>query len=86
MEWLWVKTNSYVYILIVLGGFTCASFFNGAMIVGAAVFLMIIFFQNLKYFFTSSLNYKINIKVVLTLSFVIISSLFVYFKKLTYQN
>ena len=77
----WTKTNYFKYIFIALAGFLGASFFNGGMIVGAAIFLFIIFIQNLKNFYSSLLNYKINLKVVFILSFVIISSSYVYFKE-----
>lgn len=74
----WIKTNRLKYFFLTLVGFTCASFFNGAMMVGAAIFLTIVFFNNLKKAIISILNNKINLKVTYTLSFIVISIVYIY--------
>jgi len=68
----WTKTNNFKSIIFALLGFASASFFHGAMAVGAMTFILFIGFVSIKRLFILIKNYKINIKVFISFSFFIL--------------
>lgn len=44
----WIKTQSYKSVLLLIFGFTGATFFHGALFVGAIIFAIIILYQSFK--------------------------------------
>ena len=70
---VWVKNQSFKSIIIAMIGFTAATFFHGGMFVGGLLFLVIVALSTLKRFFKSLTNYRINLKILIFLSLLVIS-------------
>ena len=68
----WTKTNNFKSIILALLGFASASFFHGAMAVGAMTFILFFGFVSIKRLLILIKNYKINIKVFISFSFFIL--------------
>jgi len=64
----WFKINNIKSIIILMIGFVGATFFHGAMFVGALVFLFIISFLIFKKFLKQIIRFKITTKVLAFLS------------------
>lgn len=65
----WIKTDNFKSIFIALIGFTGATFFHGAMMIGAICFFGIIGLSSFKRFGILIKNFRINLKI---LSFILI--------------
>ena len=59
---LWIKTDSFKSIALAMFGFTGATFFHGAMIVGGIIFATLVGGISLIRFFKSLKNYYLNYK------------------------
>lgn len=74
----WTKTNNLKSIILAMIGFTGATFFHGAMAIGAMVFVVIVGLISLKRLFKSTINYKINPKIfIISLLFIVTFVLYV---------
>ncbi len=78
----WTKFNKISYILMAFLGFVGATFFHGAMIIGASVFLLILGIISFKKIFKSIFNRSINLKVLMIFVFVIFSVSFYFTNKI----
>ena len=73
----WYKNYSFKSIIIAITGFTGATFFHGAMMVGAIVFIFFVGMNVLKKFFISLRFLKINLKTfIILILFILTSSLY----------
>ena len=73
----WIRENNVKSFLLAIIGFTGATFFHGAMMIGAIAFISIVGTSNLKNFFSLLYKGKINFKILVFLtSFVILSGLY----------
>ena len=70
----WVKTDSFKSIVITIAGLIGATFFHGAMFVGIFIFFVIVTISYLKKFYKKLLKYKINLKSLIFLILILISS------------
>jgi 4-amino-4-deoxy-L-arabinose transferase-like glycosyltransferase len=61
----WIKNDEYKSIVLALIGFTGATFFHGALMVGGLVFLIIVGVVKLKQFLKLLTNLKINIESII---------------------
>ena len=75
---IWTRTNNFKYVFLSLIGFFGATFFHGAMIAGAIIFLIIIFFYNFRKLLKSLKNYKISFNTSLPVIFIIIGAVFIF--------
>ncbi|MDC0402630.1 hypothetical protein OAM14_00565 [Candidatus Pelagibacter sp.] len=74
----WVKTENFKSILISIVGFIGASYFHGAMAIGAITFIIIVGFVSLKQLIKQFINFKIKIKIFISfVFFLILFSLYV---------
>ena len=69
---IWAKTDSFKGILVSIVGFTAATFFHGASIIGAMSLLMIVGIASISRFFKSLFILKISPKILITLIITII--------------
>ena len=67
----WIKLNNNKSIFIAMLGFIGAIYFHGAMMVGALIFILIVFLRTLKNLYKSLKNYKIGINNLILLSILI---------------
>lgn len=73
----WYKNHSFKSIVITITGFTCATFFHGAMMVGAIIFIFFVGMYVLKKLFKSLIVFKINLKIfIIFILFLLTSSLY----------
>ena len=73
----WVRENNFKSFFLAIVGFTGATFFHGAMMIGAIAFISIVGASNLKNLFILLYKGKINFKIVFFLtSFLIFSGLY----------
>lgn len=72
----WAKNKNLKSIVIALIGFTGATFFHGAMMIGAVCFITIVGFFSFKNLFKSILNFRVNKKFFLFFVVFTVSSLF----------
>ena len=80
---IWARTNNLKPIILSLVGFLGATFFHGAMIAGAIIFLIIIFFYNLKKLFILLINFKLSFKTILPILFIFFISVFIFSNQVT---
>ena len=73
----WFKTNSFISFIITILGFVGATFFHGAFIIGAMLFVGIIGFISFKNVFNNLLKFSINPKYFI-LFLVFLVGLFLY--------
>lgn len=73
----WFKTNSFISFIITILGFVGATFFHGAFIIGAMLFVGIIGFISFKNVFKNLLKFSINPKYFI-LFLVFLVGLFLY--------
>ena len=77
----WFRNNSFNAFILTLSGFVGATFFHGAMIAGAILFISVVGFISFKNIFKSAMTLSIKPKyIVFFLIFVISSGL--YFNKI----
>ena len=74
----WVKTDSFISIILAMFGFTGTGFFHGSMLVGAIFFSIIVLFLSFKKFLRLLSKFKINKKnlIIISLSIVILAFYF----------
>jgi hypothetical protein len=73
----WARENNFKSFILSMIGFTGATFFHGAMMIGAITFIFIVGVYNLKNFFNLLYKGKINFKIlVFLISFTIFSGLY----------
>tara|TARA_B100000989_G_scaffold283126_1_gene248771 strand:+ start:226 stop:1446 length:1221 start_codon:yes stop_codon:yes gene_type:complete len=75
---LWTRTNNIKYVLLSLLGFLGATFFHGAMIAGAIIFLIIVGLYNLKKLFILLKNFRISFNTILPILLIILGSVFIF--------
>ena len=68
----WTKIGNYKYFFLAIFGFIGASFFHGALLLGGIIFLMIVILVNIKKFFFSIINLRLNLQAFIIVMFVII--------------
>jgi len=69
----WVKTDRFKSMILALIGFMGATLLHGAMLLGAVVFLTIFGIKNLKKSFKLLINFRINIKNLMFITFFLFS-------------
>ena len=79
----WIKTKNFKSIILGMIGFTGATFFHGAIFVGAIIFMIIIGITSLKQFFKSIIRFNINLKTLIIILFLIASSVVYFSDKVT---
>lgn len=67
----WVKSRKFKSILLAITGFVVASFFHGPSIIGAFVFIGIVFLINIKELLKNLLNLKIKLYNLFFLIFIV---------------
>ena len=73
----WIKNNDYKSLILIILGFFAATFFHGAMLVGALTFLTIIGVMSFISFLKLLFKYRIKMKILMVfLIFVILSSIY----------
>ncbi len=73
----WVRDNNFKSFIIAMIGFTGATFFHGAILIGGITFISIVGMLNLKNFFVLLSKGKINLKIfVFFFIFIIISGMY----------
>jgi 4-amino-4-deoxy-L-arabinose transferase-like glycosyltransferase len=73
----WVKTNNLKSFILAMIGFVGATFFHGAMMIGAIAFISIVGISSLKETFKLFAKGKINLKIsILLFSFIIFAGLY----------
>lgn len=70
----WVKTDKFTYVILALLGFIGATFFHGAMFIGAIIFITIIGLSSIKKIIKSLINFRVNFKIFSYFLFFIICS------------
>ena len=74
----WIKDNNYKSLVLAILGFLGATFFHGALMIGALTFLVIVGTISFIKLYKSLRNNHINIKIFMFfLTFIIISSLYI---------
>jgi len=74
----WIKNNNYKSLVLAILGFLGATFFHGALMIGALTFLVIVGTISFIKLYKSLINNLINIKIFMFfLIFIIISSLYI---------
>ena len=74
----WIKNNNYRSFVLVILGFFGATFFHGALMIGALTFLVIVGTISFIKLYKSLKNNRINIKILMFfLTFIIFSSLYI---------
>ena len=71
----WIETSSNNSLILVIFGFTGASFFHGPLILGAIIFLFIVFLSALKQIFKSLSSTRLNLQ---SLIIIILAASFIY--------
>lgn len=73
----WVKNNNLKFFILAILGFTGATFFHGAMIIGAIVFIFFVGIRSFKRMFKLLLNGKVSV-TLLIFTFLFIASFATY--------
>lgn len=79
----WVKKNTLKPIFLAITGFLGATFFHGAMSVGAIAFIFIVGISSFKNFLKSIINTRINLKTVIYIFLFVISLNFLITNKIS---
>lgn len=74
---IWTRTDNLKYVILSLISFFGATFFHGAMIAGAIVFLIIVFFYNIKKLIKLLINNKIRINNIFSIMLIVIGVMIV---------
>ena len=72
----WIKTDKFIYIILAILGFVGATFFHGAMFIGAIIFIAYIGISSIKKLYNSLVNLRISLKILTYFSFFLICTTF----------
>ena len=79
----WVKDNNFKSFILAISGFVAATFFHGAIFVGAIIFILYVGVESFKRILKSLANYRINLNTLVIALIVIASSMFYFSDKIS---